>query len=110
MAETITYDDFKKLDLRIGKIKEAELVAGSNNLVKLKVDIGSEERQIVAGIAQRYKPEDLIGKEIVIVANLAPRMIRGLESNGMLLAAGESAAEVVLLTADKEVNPGMIIQ
>jgi methionine--tRNA ligase beta chain len=110
MAETIIYDDFKKLDLRVGKIKEAELVLGSNNLVKLKVDIGTEERQIIAGIAQCYKPENLIDKEIIIVANLAPRMIRGLESKGMLLAAGESAADVVLLTVDKEVNPGMMVQ
>ena len=110
MAETITYDDFKKLDLRVGKIKEAESVPGSSNLIKMKVDIGTEERQIVAGIAQCYKPEELIGKEIIVVANLEPKVIRGLESKGMLLAAGESIKDVVLLTVDKDVNPGMMVQ
>lgn len=110
MTETVSYDDFKKLDLKVGKIKEAEIVQGSNNLIKLKVDIGTEERQIIAGIAQCYKPEELIGKQIIIIVNLQPRMIRGLESNGMLLAAGESAKEVVLLTTDKEVNPGIAVQ
>jgi len=110
MVEIISYDDFKKLDLKVGKIKEAEIVQGSNNLIKLKVDIGTEERQIIAGIAQCYKPEELIGKQIIIIVNLQPRMIRGLESNGMLLAAGESAKEVVLLTTDKEVNPGIAVQ
>ena len=110
MAETITYDDFKKLDLRVARIKEAEAVMGSSNLIRMKVDIGTEERQIVAGIAQCYKPEDLVGKEIIIVANLEPKVIRGLESKGMLLAAGESAKDVVLLTVDKEVNPGMMVQ
>ena len=110
MAETITYEDFKKLDLRVGKIKEAEPVPGSSNLIKMKVDIGTEERQIIAGIAQCYKPEELIGKEIIVVANLEPKMIRGLESRGMLLAAGESAKDVVILTIDKEVKPGMLVQ
>ena len=110
MVETVSYDDFKKMDLRVGKIKEAELVQGSSNLIKLKVDIGTEERQIIAGIAQCYKPEELIGKQIIIIVNLQPRMIRGLESNGMLLAVGESVNDVVLLTTDKEVNPGITVQ
>ncbi|MEM2974056.1 MAG: methionine--tRNA ligase subunit beta [Candidatus Micrarchaeia archaeon] len=103
----ISYEEFKKLDLRVGKIIEAEIVAGSNNLIRLKVDLGTEERQIVAGIAQCYKPDGLIGKEIVVVANLEPKTIRGLESNGMLLAAGETVKDVALLTVDREVKPGM---
>ena len=110
MAEIISYDDFKKLDLRVGQIKEAEPVLGSSNLIKLKIDIGSEERQIVAGIAQCYKPEELVGKRIIIVVNLELKVIRGLESKGMLLAAGETVKDIVLLTVDKEVKNGMMVQ
>ena len=72
--------------------------------------MGTEERQIVAGIAQCYKPEELIGKQIIIVANLEPKVIRGLESKGMLLAAGETVKEIVLLTVDKQVKNGMMVQ
>ena len=110
MVDTILYNDFKKLDLRVGQVKEAELVQGSNNLIKMKVDMGTEERQIVAGIAQCYKPEELIGKQIIIVANLEPKVIRGLESKGMLLAAGETINDIVLLTIDKQVKNGMMVQ
>ena len=110
MADTISYADFKKLDLRVGQVKEAELVQGSDNLIRIKVDIGIEERQIVAGIAQCYKPEELIGKQIIIVTNLEPKVIRGLESKGMMLAAGETIKEIVLLTVDKQVKNGMMVQ
>jgi len=110
MSETITYDDFKKIELRIGKVKEAEAVQGSKNLIKMKVDIGSEERQIVAGIAKCYKPEEMVGKQIVVVANLAPKIIRGFESKGMLLAATDTGEEIVLLTVDKDTNPGTTVQ
>jgi len=84
---TITYDDFKKLDLRVGTIKAAERVAGSDKLFKLTVSLGSEERTLAAGIAQFKSEGELVGKKIIVVANLAPRKLRGIESQGMLLAA-----------------------
>src|SRR5262249_56535333 len=96
-ASTITVDDFAKVDLRVGQIKVAEKVKGADKLLRLEVDLGTETRQIVAGIAKAYAPEKLIGRKIVIVANLQPRKLRGLESNGMLLAAsvGEEGAPVL---------------
>lgn len=100
----ITFDDFKKLDLRIAKITKAEKVPDSDKLIKLEVLLGEEERQIIAGIQQFYEDEDLVGKEIVIVANLEPKTIFGLESQGMLLAAKDKGA--VLLTPEKAVHPG----
>jgi len=101
----IKFEDFKKLDLRVGKIVEAETVKGSEKLVKLRVDIGDETRQIVAGIGKFYKPEDLIGKEIIILANLEPKVLFGIESQGMLLAV-EDGERITLLVPEKEVNPG----
>jgi methionyl-tRNA synthetase len=84
---TISIDDFVKVDLRVAQILVAERVPKADKLLRLEVDLGYEKRQILAGIAQYYEPEKLIGRRIVIVANLAPRKMRGLESNGMLLAA-----------------------
>lgn len=105
----ITIEDFKKLDLRVGKIIEAEAVAGSDKLVKLKVDIGDEERLLVAGILTSYGAADLPGRDIVVVVNLEPRQIMGLGSQGMLLAAdGENGP--VLLMPDYEVPPGTKIR
>jgi len=101
----IKFEDFQKLDLRVGKIVEAERVEGSEKLIKLKVDIGGEERQLVAGIGKVYSPEDLIEKEIIVVANLEPKVLFGIESQGMLLAA-EDGDTVSLLMPDKEVKPG----
>ncbi len=101
----INYDDFKKIELRVAKILAAEKVEGSEKLLKLQIDLGSEQRQLVSGIAKSYAPEDLIGKEIIIVANLEPRQIMGLESQGMLLAADHQSP--VLLSVDKELPPGM---
>jgi len=83
----ITIDDFLKVELRVGEIKVAEKVKGADKLLRMEVDIGSEVRQIVAGIAKAYEPEKLIGRKVVIVANLQPRKLRGLESNGMIVAA-----------------------
>ncbi len=83
----ITIDDFVKVDLRVAQILVAERVPKADKLLRLEVDLGYEKRQILAGIAQYYEPEKLVGRKIVIVANLAPRKMRGLESNGMLLAA-----------------------
>ena len=105
----ITYDDFSKLELRIAKITAAERVEGSEKLIKLQLQVGPENRQIVAGIGKSYEPENLIGKQIVIVANLEPRSLMGLESNGMLLAA-DSEIGPVLLIPEKEVLPGAKIK
>lgn len=101
----VTFSDFAKLDLRVAKIVSAYTVDGSEKLVKLKVDIGHEERNIVAGIRGSYAPEDLIGKEIIVVANLAARKLLGEESNGMLLAV-DTGDGTVLLGPELEVPPG----
>ena len=94
---TITIDDFAKVDLRVAQVKFAEKVKGADKLLRLEIDLGYEQRQILAGIAKAYDPEKLIGRKIVIVANLQPRKLRGLESNGMLLAAsfGEEGQPVL---------------
>jgi methionyl-tRNA synthetase len=84
---TITIDDFAKVELRVGQVKVAEKVKGADKLLRLEVDLGTETRQVVAGIAKAYDPEKLIGRKVVIVANLAPRKLRGLESQGMIVAA-----------------------
>ena len=102
----VSFQEFKKLDLRVGKIVEAARVPGADKLLQLKVDIGTEVRQIVAGVAMWYATDDLVGKEIVIVANLAPAVIRGVESRGMLLAASDPDGAAVILNPDKEVPPG----
>ena len=86
-ANTITIDDFAKVELRVAQVKVAEKVKGADKLLRLEVDLGTETRQIVAGIAKAYEPEKLIGRKVVIVANLAPRKLRGLESQGMIVAA-----------------------
>jgi methionyl-tRNA synthetase len=93
----VTFEEFQKLDIRTGKVLSAEPVPKSNKLLKLMVDIGSETRQIVAGMQQFYKPEELVGKDVVVVTNLAPAKIFGVESNGMVLAAGDSASLLVPL-------------
>ena len=106
----ITYDEFKRVELKIGEVKTAERVVGSEKLLKLAVEIGEPApRQIVAGIGKVYEPETLIGKQIVIVANLEPRMIMGLESQGMVLAA-DGAAGPVLLLPEKPVSAGTILK
>ena len=105
----INYDDFKKLELRVAKVLEAERVEGSEKLLKLKLDLGGEPRQVVAGIGKSYEPEKLLGKEIIIIANLEPKQLMGLESNGMLLAA-DSANGPIILMPEKEVEPGTLIK
>jgi len=87
LAPQITIDDFAKVELRVAQVKVAEKVKGADKLLRLEVDLGTETRQIVAGIAQAYDPEKLIGRKVYIVANLAPRKLRGLESQGMIVAA-----------------------
>ena len=103
--EIINFDDFSKLKLRVGKIMSAEEVEGSNKLIKMKVDIGDEERQIVAGISKYYSLDELTNKTVIVLINLEPRKIFGIESQGMLLASFDGD-EVSLLQTDKEMIPG----
>jgi methionine--tRNA ligase beta chain len=104
----ISFEEFKKIELRVGKVLKAERIGGSEKLLKLIVDLGNEKRQIVAGIAKYYKPEDLIEKEIVVMTNLQAKKIMGIESQGMLLAA-DVDGEPVILIPEKEVPPGTIV-
>lgn len=101
----INLDEFKKSELRVGKVISAERVEGSEKLLRLQVDLG-ETRQILSGIAKAYAPEDLIGKQVVIIANLEPRQMMGFESQGMLLAASGADGKPVILTIDGEVPAG----
>lgn len=112
----ITFDDFVKLDLRVATVTQAEAHPNADRLLKLQVDDGSgTPRQICAGVREHYEPEDLVGKQIVIVANLAPRIIRGEESRGMLMAAsnapkGEGVErKVVLVTPMSPIEPGSAV-
>jgi methionyl-tRNA synthetase len=102
----ITIDDFAKVELRVAQILVAERIPKADKLLRLEVDLGYEKRQILAGIAEHYAPEKLIGRKIVIVANLAPRKMRGLESNGMLLAASLEGGAPVLAGFLEEVPLG----
>ncbi len=108
--ETIQYEDFAKIDLRVATITHAEAHPNADRLLKLQIDLGGEQRQICAGVKAFYDPENLVGMQIIVVANLAPRKIRGEESNGMLLAAsamdGDDLKDVVLLSPSKQVSPG----
>ncbi|MDZ7385554.1 MAG: methionine--tRNA ligase [candidate division KSB1 bacterium] len=110
MAEQITFEEFKRVQLRTAKVVAAAPVEKTQKLLRLQVDIGGEQRQIVAGIAEYYKPEDLVGKTIVVVANLAPATIRGVESRGMLLAAVEKSGRLALVTTDQEFPAGAEVQ
>ena len=102
----ISIDDFAKIDLRVGQIRVAERVKGADKLLRLEVDIGTEVRQVVAGIAEAYEPDSLIGRKVVIVANLAPRKLRGLESNGMIVAASPEGGKPVLCSFLEDVPMG----
>ena len=105
-AATITIDDFKKVVLKVGKVVECAAHTNANKLLVLKVDLGGGEvRQVVSGIKQWYAPEQLVGKSVILVANLAPAMLRGVESQGMVLAAS-SGDQVILLSPEKEAAPG----
>ena len=105
--ERIEYQDFARVDLRVGKVIEAERVPKSRKLIRLVVDLGGVKRQILAGLAKWYKPEDFIGKYVIVVANLKPKRMAGLESQGMILAAPCSDEQKpALLTVTEPVEPG----
>lgn len=101
----ITIEDFVKVELKIGKILEAKRVEGSNKLIVMRVDTG-EERQIVAGIGKAYTPEELTGKSVVVVTNLQPAKLMGVESQGMLLAAADDEGKLSIITTDREIKEG----
>lgn len=109
MFEKISFEEFKRVRLVVGKITSAKRLERTKKLLILKVDIGSEERQLVAGIAEHYKPEELVGKNIVVVANLQPKVIRGRKSEGMLLAAVHNGVPVLLIP-EKNVPPGTHVE
>jgi len=105
--ENISFADFQKLDLRVAEIKTAEDIEGADKLYKLVVDLGEEERTLVAGIKQFYSKEELPGKKIVVLANLEPKTLRGVESRGMLLAAHVAdRSNLALLTVERDVSSG----
>ena len=105
-AEEISFDEFQKLDLRIGKIIEATLIPNSKKLIKIIVDFGSEQRQAVAGLLKYYQPEDLIGKKCVFLLNLHRRMLAGVESQCMVLAAEDNEGNISVLMPEKDIAQG----
>jgi methionyl-tRNA synthetase len=106
MKDLINFDDFSKMDLRMGKILEAEKVENADKLLKLKVHTGIDERTIVSGIAAHYAPEDIIGKTVLVLLNLAPRKIRGIESQGMILMAENAEGALSFLASEKDFGEG----
>jgi len=102
----IPFNDFMKLELRVGKVEEATQIPGSRNLLKLIVDFGSEKRQSVAGLLRYYKPEELVGKKFAFVLNLQRRKLMGIESQCMVLAAEDSEGHVILIAPEKDIAAG----
>jgi methionyl-tRNA synthetase len=108
--QPVTFDDFSRMDIRTATILEAEKVPKTTKLLKLKIDTGLDVRTIVSGIAEHYKPEDIIGKQISIVANLEPRKIKGIESKGMILMAEDKDGKLVMVQPETKVNNGSTIK
>ena len=109
--ETIDFGNWEKLDLRVGKIIEVEDIEGADKLYKLSVDIGDEKRTVCAGIKKHYSKKELKGKKIILFTNLAPRKLKGIESQGMVLAAvSKDESEVILLSPEKDIEVGAKIR
>jgi methionyl-tRNA synthetase len=106
LKSTIVYDDFAKLDLRVGKIIAADKVEKADKLLKLQIDLGFETRTIVSGIAEHFKSEEIINKQVVVVANLAPRKMRGIESNGMILMAEDANGKLHFINPENNIDTG----
>jgi methionine--tRNA ligase beta chain len=102
----ISFEEFQKLDLRVGKILEADHIPGSRNLIKMTVDFGTEKRQAVAGLLQWYKPQDLVGKKCAFILNLQRRNLMGVESQCMIFAAEDDKSRVVILQPEKDIAEG----
>ena len=105
MTDVITIDQFSKIDLRVGQIAACERIDGTDKLLKLQISLGAENRQIVAGMAAHYEPEVMVGKQVIVVCNLRPAVIRGVESQGMLLVA-KDGEKFVLLGPEQRVGNG----
>jgi methionyl-tRNA synthetase len=110
IRETVEADTFFNVDLRVGRILEAERVPKSDKLIRMKVDIGLEQRTIVGGIGKAYEPADLLERLVVVVANLAPRKLMGIESHGMLLAASDNASKPFLIAPPAGAMPGFLVK
>ena len=106
MSEEISFSEFQKIDLRVGKIIEANAIPDSKKLIKILVDFGAEKRQAVAGLLKYYKPEDLVGKKCVFLLNLQRRMLAGVESQCMILAAEDEAGNITVLQPEKDIVEG----
>ena len=102
----VSFEEFARLELKVGAILSAEKVPGADKLYQLTVDTGSEQRTLVAGLAQQYAPEQLVGRQVIVAANLAPRTLRGITSQGMLLAAEGEAGGIAIISPDKLVPNG----
>ena len=106
IRENIAFDDFLKLDIRVGTVLECTKVPKADKLLQFRIDDGLEKRTIVSGIAQHYKPEELVGKQVCFIANLAPRKLKGIVSEGMILSAENFDGKLAVITPEKEVKPG----
>ena len=106
IRENIEFDDFMKLDIRVGTVLECVKVPKADKLLQFRIDDGLEKRTIVSGIAQHYKPEELVGKQVCFIANLAPRKLKGIVSEGMILSAENFDGKLAVITPEKEVKPG----
>ena len=105
----ITFDDFSKLDIRIGKVLAAEKMEKSNKLLKLTIDTGVDKRTVLSGIAQHFSPEEMVGKQVTLIANLAPRKMMGIESQGMVLMAEDGDGKLNLVQTSDIVSPGSVV-
>jgi methionyl-tRNA synthetase len=105
----IVFDDFAKLDIRVGTVLAAEKMEKSDKLLKLTIDSGVDKRTILSGIAKHYTPEEMVGKQVTFIANLAPRKMMGIESQGMILMAEDGSGKLRLLKPNEDVNPGAMV-
>lgn len=105
----ITFDDFAKIDLKVGTIVSAEKVQKADKLLKLQIDVGFDTRTIVSGIAQHFQPEEIVGKQVTVVTNLAPRKMRGIESNGMILMAEDAEGKLHFIHPEQKINAGSAV-
>lgn len=109
-VEPVSIEEFARVQFRVARILEAEPVEGADKLLKLQVLVGDERRQIVAGIRKSYQPLDLVGRQIIVVANLKPAVLRGVESQGMVLAAVDENGEAILLQPEREAPEGAVVR
>ena len=108
--ENISFEDFQKMDIRVGKIVAAEKVAKTKKLLKLTIDTGIDTRTVVSGIAEYYTPEEIIGRQVSILVNLEPKNLKGIESQGMILMAANADGALSFVSPDKEIKPGSEIR